>query len=464
MDSSEDDSQHPHPSQLTSADTATGTIVPAGTPPAPDDGPPRSNWICVICGYLGCSRYARGHARDHYARTGHAYSMEIDTQRVWDYVEDSYVHRLIQNRSDGKLVELPSAASFVSSRINHHLSALSLVDKHLGFGPSVSDEKKISKLEDMTLEYSYLLSTQLEQQKQHYEVEIGMLKREVKEWRSKVGEGDSWRKRFVVEEEKRRAVEERKMPELERAKVMSEKKAQIATDLAKSLQADLRSERALSSGLLDKIKSLETQLATAVVTVAERTGQLKEAEEMVRDLMVSISAAETLAEAFLADENARKRRRDEPVGIAPSPPKEPQAGQPNGETSNTATEDTQEVPSSRRPRRYTPYGPLPIRPGETVAEQIDAIQQQHHEIASHAYFLTDKALRGTATDVVDPVGIWGFERSMVERFPSLKKRNFFCIQHHQATGEYAVLLHSTMYTLVFGRLPINVYMHNSATL
>lgn len=143
--------------------------------------------------------------------------------------DGSYVHRLIQNRSDGKLVELPSAASFVSSRINHHLSALSLVDKHLGFGPSVSDEKKISKLEDMTLEYSYLLSTQLEQQKQHYEVEIGMLKREVKEWRSKVGEGDSWRKRFVVEEEKRRAVEERKMPELERAKVMSEKKAQIVS-------------------------------------------------------------------------------------------------------------------------------------------------------------------------------------------------------------------------------------------
>jgi hypothetical protein len=154
--------------------------------------------------------------------------------------------------------------------------------------------------------------------------------------------------------------------------------------------------------------------------------------------------------AFLADENARKRRRDEPVGIATSPQKEPQARQPNEETSNTATEDTQEVPSSRRPRRYTPYGPLPIRPGETVAEQIDAIQQQHHEIASHAYFLTDKALRGTATDVIDPVGIWGFERSMVERFPSLNKRNFFCIQHHQATGGYAVLLHSDMFILVFG--------------
>lgn len=46
---------------------------------------------------------------------------------------------------------------------------------------------------------------------------------------------------------------------------------------------------------MEKIKSLETQLAAALGTVEERTGQLKEAEEMVRDLMVSISAAETLA-------------------------------------------------------------------------------------------------------------------------------------------------------------------------
>lgn len=26
-------------------------------------------------------------------------------QRVWDYVNDSYVHRLIQSKTDGKLVE-----------------------------------------------------------------------------------------------------------------------------------------------------------------------------------------------------------------------------------------------------------------------------------------------------------------------------------------------------------------------
>jgi hypothetical protein len=30
----------------------------------------------------------------------------LPAQRVWDYVNDSYVHRLIQSKTDGKLVEV----------------------------------------------------------------------------------------------------------------------------------------------------------------------------------------------------------------------------------------------------------------------------------------------------------------------------------------------------------------------
>ena len=32
--------------------------------------------------------------------------MDLKRQHVWDYIGDNYVHRLIQNKSDGKLVEL----------------------------------------------------------------------------------------------------------------------------------------------------------------------------------------------------------------------------------------------------------------------------------------------------------------------------------------------------------------------
>lgn len=53
-------------------------------------------------------RYRGGHAIRHWKETQHCYSLELETQRVWDYVGDNYVHRLIQSKTDGKLVELNS--------------------------------------------------------------------------------------------------------------------------------------------------------------------------------------------------------------------------------------------------------------------------------------------------------------------------------------------------------------------
>lgn len=32
--------------------------------------------------------------------------MQLGNARVWDYVGDSFVHRLLQNNADGKLVEV----------------------------------------------------------------------------------------------------------------------------------------------------------------------------------------------------------------------------------------------------------------------------------------------------------------------------------------------------------------------
>lgn len=41
----------------------------------------------------------------HYLETSHCYSMNLGNNRVWDYVGDNFVHRLVQNKGDGKLVE-----------------------------------------------------------------------------------------------------------------------------------------------------------------------------------------------------------------------------------------------------------------------------------------------------------------------------------------------------------------------
>eukprot|EP01083_Nonionella_stella_P052431 139093_1 len=104
-------------------------------------------WICLICGHVGCDRYHNRHAIVHFESTGHAYGLEVDTQRVWDYAGDNYVHRLIQNKADGKLVQVGRE------------------------GPSCSSEH-CSKLDEMVVEYSFLLKSETEKQRRFFEHQL----------------------------------------------------------------------------------------------------------------------------------------------------------------------------------------------------------------------------------------------------------------------------------------------------
>lgn len=38
----------------------------------------------------------------------HSYSLDLRTQQIWDYVGDTYVHRLNHSKADGKLSETNS--------------------------------------------------------------------------------------------------------------------------------------------------------------------------------------------------------------------------------------------------------------------------------------------------------------------------------------------------------------------
>jgi hypothetical protein len=50
-------------------------------------------WVCLTCGVVGCGRYTLKHAADHFTSTGHPYSLELATMRIWDYENGSFVHR-----------------------------------------------------------------------------------------------------------------------------------------------------------------------------------------------------------------------------------------------------------------------------------------------------------------------------------------------------------------------------------
>ncbi|VDO30668.1 unnamed protein product [Haemonchus placei] len=99
-------------------------------------------WICLICGNIGCGRYAEGHAYRHFENTSHTFCLQVGGQRVWDYAGDNYVHRLIQSDVEGKVVEYQRGDQ--------------------------SDEKK-EKLDGIKLEYTCLLTSQLESQRMYFE-------------------------------------------------------------------------------------------------------------------------------------------------------------------------------------------------------------------------------------------------------------------------------------------------------
>ncbi|KAK9149549.1 hypothetical protein Scep_008306 [Stephania cephalantha] len=116
--------------------------------------------ICVICGFVGCGRNKDSHAIGHWKETQHCYSLEMETQRVWDYVKDNYVHRLILSKTDGKPVELNSHCVHGNGSCeNCGCSADS----------EISEAILQSKVENIVSEYNELLASQLESQRLYFE-------------------------------------------------------------------------------------------------------------------------------------------------------------------------------------------------------------------------------------------------------------------------------------------------------
>lgn len=92
--------------------------------------------------------------------------MQLGNNRVWDYVGDNFVHRLLQDK-DGKMVEGGQTAT-----------------KNEG----AAMEEKVDSVQ---LEFTYLLTSQLETQRQYFEEKFNRLEQrslsETTELREKLG-------------------------------------------------------------------------------------------------------------------------------------------------------------------------------------------------------------------------------------------------------------------------------------
>mmetsp|Transcript_62678 Transcript_62678/g.152579 ORF Transcript_62678/g.152579 Transcript_62678/m.152579 type:complete len:1219 (+) Transcript_62678:11-3667(+) len=117
---------------------------------------------------VSAHRFHHSHAAQHYNETLHAYALDTQTQHVWDFAGQGYVHRLLQNKEDGKLVEM-------NDPFNNNSNERTLTP---GLSDTQEGEVLHRKLENYASQYYTLLKSQLEQQRTFYEGRLQEIRRD----------------------------------------------------------------------------------------------------------------------------------------------------------------------------------------------------------------------------------------------------------------------------------------------
>ncbi|WBW73856.1 ubiquitin-protein ligase E3, BRAP-like protein [Schizosaccharomyces osmophilus] len=227
-------------------------------------------WMCLICGNVGCGRYHDAHAKQHYIESNHCYAMHLESQRVWDYAGDRYVHRLLQSELDGKVVELSNEKSTGES--------------------STSDQFNLKIREKMGLEYTQILTSQLESQRMFYESQLSsmseMLARSNEEitLKSKITTASS-----NANNELRSRID------------IAESNMKKKNDKIKNLSSEIigwkrnyDEEKSINENLLLRIQSLEVRHNKKVEEIVTMQQQIGDLSEQLRDVMFTISASQEL--------------------------------------------------------------------------------------------------------------------------------------------------------------------------
>ena len=232
-------------------------------------------WICLICGNVGCGRYDAAHAFLHYQQSSHCFAMDLTTQRVWDYATDAYVHRIVQNKTDGKLVELPPAAS-------------DLISPNDGvFDDFIPREK----LDSIGLEYTHLLTSQLDSQRMYFEEKVERAADKASQASLAAAQANESASRVLVELAELQAsyqvLLDETIPNLSREKERSTHKAEKFEAMARKLEKEWRDEKAMNESFMERVAFMKAEMERVE---AEKT----ELEEEVRDLSAFISGGERL--------------------------------------------------------------------------------------------------------------------------------------------------------------------------
>ena len=245
-------------------------------------------WICLICGNVGCGRYKGGHAKDHWKETAHSFSLELETQHVWDYAGDMWVHRLIRDKGDGKVVELPSNANRLRDGP--------------GGGQRDADEDVVprAKLDNIGMEYTHLLTSQLESQRIYFEEMVNKAADKASKASAAAETASSQAQEAMRElrslRAEHRTLKTETIPALERDVERERKRADKSTELARKLGQALQEEKKVSEGLLARVEHVNKEMEVVRKQMLELKVENEDLKDTNRDLTMFISGQEKLKE------------------------------------------------------------------------------------------------------------------------------------------------------------------------
>lgn len=222
-------------------------------------------WICLICGEVGCGRYTNGHAYNHFQDTAHTFAMQLGSNRVWDYVGENYVHRLVMNKMDGKLVEVGRGA---------------WVD---GGSLAMQDDK----FESLSLEYTYLLTNQLESQREYFENKMKIIEsakeKQLQELNMRVKEMSESR-------ENNSSV----VLSCTKDKHVMEKRCNLLSTKLTKVQSCLEEEKEMNQSLRQNQQEWQTKVIQLEGRLTAKETESVELREQLRDIMFYLEAKNQL--------------------------------------------------------------------------------------------------------------------------------------------------------------------------